>query len=43
MIIFKNGKAVDVMIGAMSKGQMDIKIKHQISSGNNDNNSLYRY
>jgi thioredoxin len=43
MIIFKNGKAADVMIGAMSKGQMEIKIKHQIlsSSGNNDNNSMY--
>lgn len=38
MIIFKNGKAVDVMIGAMPKGQIEMKIKQQISDNNNNNN-----
>jgi thioredoxin 1 len=36
MMIFKNGKAVDVMVGAMPKGQIEMKIKHQLSS-----NSIY--
>jgi thioredoxin 1 len=38
MMIFKNGKAVDVMVGAMSKGQIEIKLKQQMS----DNSSIYR-
>ena len=32
MMIFKNGKAVDVMIGALPKTQIEIKIKQQLSS-----------
>jgi thioredoxin 1 len=32
MMIFKNGKAVDVMIGALPKAQIEIKIKQQLSS-----------
>src|ERR687885_2296149 len=31
MILFKNGKAVDVMIGAMPKGHIEMKIKQQMS------------
>lgn len=30
MIIFKNGKAVDVMIGALPKGQIENKLKQQL-------------
>jgi len=37
MMIFKNGKAVDVMIGAMPKGQIEMKLKQQLSS----NSSIY--
>jgi thioredoxin 1 len=33
MMIFKNGKAVDVMIGALPKAQIESKIKQQLSSG----------
>jgi thioredoxin 1 len=36
MMIFKNGKAVDVMIGALSKAQIEMKLKQQLSS-----NSIY--
>jgi thioredoxin 1 len=36
MMIFKNGKAVDVMVGALPKGQIEMKIKQQLSS-----NSIY--
>ena len=36
MMIFKNGKAVDVMVGALPKGQIEIKLKQQLSS-----NSIY--
>ena len=36
MMIFKNGKAVDVMIGALPKAQIENKIKQQLSS-----NSVY--
>jgi thioredoxin 1 len=36
MIIFKNGKAIDVMIGAMPKGQIEMKLKQQLS-----NSSIY--
>jgi len=36
MMIFKNGKAVDVMVGAIPKGQIEMKIKQQLSS-----NSIY--
>ena len=32
MMIFKGGKAVDVMIGALPKGQIEMKIKQQLSS-----------
>jgi thioredoxin 1 len=32
MIIFKNGKAVDVMIGAMPKGAIEAKLKQQLSA-----------
>ncbi len=32
MMIFKGGKVVDVMIGALPKGQIEIKIKQQLSS-----------
>ena len=31
MIVFKNGKAVDAMIGAMPKGQIEAKIKQQMN------------
>jgi thioredoxin 1 len=40
MILFKNGKAVDVMIGAMPKGHIEMKIKQQMS-GSSNNNSIY--
>ncbi len=36
MVIFKNGKAVDVMIGALPKAQIEMKLKQQLSS-----NSIY--
>jgi thioredoxin 1 len=32
MMIFKNGKAVDVMIGALPKAQIEMKLKQQLSS-----------
>ena len=32
MMIFKGGKAVDVMIGALPKAQIEMKIKQQLSS-----------
>lgn len=32
MMIFKGGKVVDVMIGALPKGQIEMKIKQQLSS-----------
>jgi thioredoxin 1 len=31
MMIFKNGKAVDVMIGALPKAQIEMKLKQQMS------------
>ena len=31
MMIFKNGKAIDVMIGAMPKGAIEAKLKQQLS------------
>ena len=31
MIIFRSGKAVDVMVGAMPKGQIEMKLKQQLS------------
>ncbi len=43
MIIFKNGKAVDVMIGAMPKGQIEMKIKQQISDNNKSSSSSSIY
>jgi thioredoxin 1 len=36
MMIFKGGKADDVMIGALPKAQIELKIKQQLSS-----NSIY--
>jgi thioredoxin 1 len=36
MMIFKGGKAVDVMIGALPKAQIESRIKQQLSS-----NSIY--
>jgi thioredoxin 1 len=38
LMIFKVGKAVDVMIGAMPRAQIETKLKQQLS----DNNSIYR-
>jgi thioredoxin-like negative regulator of GroEL len=35
-MIFKGGKAVDVMIGALPKAQIESRIKQQLSS-----NSIY--
>ncbi|HEU4604827.1 MAG TPA: thioredoxin [Nitrososphaera sp.] len=32
MMIFKGGKAVDVMIGALPKAQIEMKLKQQLSS-----------
>jgi thioredoxin len=32
MMIFRGGKAVDVMIGALPKAQIEMKIKQQLSS-----------
>jgi thioredoxin 1 len=43
MIIFKKGKAVDVLIGAMPKGQIEMKLKQQMpGSNNNDSSSIYQ-
>lgn len=36
MVIFKGGKAVDLMVGALPKAQIEMKIKQQLSS-----NSIY--
>ena len=36
MMMFKNGKAVDVMVGALPKAQIEMKLKQQLSS-----NSIY--
>jgi thioredoxin 1 len=33
MMIFKGGKAVDVMIGALPKAQIEMKLKQQMSGG----------
>ena len=33
MMIFKGGKAVDVMIGAIPKGAIEAKLKQQLSKG----------
>jgi thioredoxin 1 len=32
MMLFKKGKAVDIMIGALPKGQIEMKLKQQLSS-----------
>ena len=37
MMIFKAGKAVDVMVGAMPKGAIETKLKQQLSA----NSSIY--
>ncbi len=39
LMIFRNGKAVDVMMGALPKAQIEMKLKQQISS---NNDSIYR-
>jgi thioredoxin 1 len=39
LMIFKGSKAVDVIIGAMPKAQIEMKLKQQLSS---KNNSIYR-
>ncbi|MDQ3970518.1 MAG: thioredoxin [Thermoproteota archaeon] len=39
LMIFKGGKAVDVIIGAMPKAQIEMKLKQQLSS---NNDSIYR-
>jgi thioredoxin len=36
MMMFKNGRAVDVMVGALPKAQIEMKLKQQLSS-----NSIY--
>jgi thioredoxin 1 len=41
MIMFRSGKAVDVMIGAMPKGQIETKLKQQLSGNNSSSSSLY--
>jgi thioredoxin len=39
LMIFKGSKAVDVIIGAMPKAQIEMKLKQQLLS---NNNSIYR-
>jgi thioredoxin 1 len=39
MIIFKGGKTVDVIIGALPKGQIETKLNQQLS---NNDDSIYR-
>jgi thioredoxin 1 len=39
LMIFKGSKAVDVIIGAMPKGQIEMKLKQQLLS---NNGSIYR-
>jgi thioredoxin len=39
LVIFKGSKAVDVIIGAMPKAQIEMKLKQQLLS---NNNSIYR-
>jgi thioredoxin 1 len=39
LMIFRNGKAVDVMVGALPKAQIKMKLKQQILS---NNDSIYR-
>jgi hypothetical protein len=38
-MIFKGGKAVDVIIGAMPKAQIEMKLKQQLLS---NNDSIYK-
>jgi thioredoxin 1 len=38
LMIFKGGKAVDVIIGALPKGQIEMKLKRQLLS---NNDSIY--
>jgi thioredoxin 1 len=39
LMIFRNGKTVDVMVGALPKAQIEMKLKRQILS---NNDSIYR-
>ncbi len=40
LMIFKGSKAVDVIVGAMPKAQIEMRLKQQLLSSNND--SIYR-
>ena len=40
MMIFKGGKAVDIIVGAIPKEAIEAKLKQQLSLGNNS--SIYR-
>jgi thioredoxin 1 len=39
LMIFKGGKAVDIMVGALPKAQIEMKLKQQLLS---NNDSVYR-
>jgi thioredoxin 1 len=39
LMIFKNGKAVDIIIGAVPKSQIEMKLKLQLSK---NNDSIYK-
>jgi thioredoxin 1 len=39
MMIIKGGKVVDVMIGAMPKGQIEVKLKQQLGGGSGGSSS----
>lgn len=41
MMIFKNGKAVDVIIGAMPKGQIEVKLKQQFDGSASSQSTMY--
>jgi thioredoxin 1 len=42
MIIFKNGKAEDIIVGAIPKSQIETKLHQQLASSNNNSNNMYR-
>jgi thioredoxin 1 len=41
MMLFKNGRAVDVMVGAMPKGAIEAKLKQQLSAAGGSSGSMY--
>lgn len=41
MMVFKGGKAVDVMVGAMPKGQIEMKLKHHLGNNGGSSSSIY--